>query len=778
MTLRIVIDIQAIQGWSSKGRGIGRYIVDFVDALIKRDDLDVTLLTNPRRPMTAEILEMMSRAPVRSIADSGWELDLDWYIISSPFEFDLSIDDLWPPQVRGRARTAAIAYDLIPLRYSDQYLAEPHHSITYRTRLELLGSIDLLLAISEATATDFREYFGDSPAVVPIGTGVPNAFIRSDSQEVDPYDLFPDLKPGYIMYTGGGDPRKNVTRLIAAYGSLSAGVREAHQLVLVYRLTDFERSLLKEQCDDLGITSDILITGYVADEILRALYGSTHLFVFPSLYEGFGLPIVEASLNGAPAIASDSSSMIELITDESLRFDPTKESDIAKAIERTLARDDLDRVAISQREYIASTFTWDNAADHAVIAMQGVGGLDSALPVRAAKPRPTVAVVGPLPPQHSGVADYMWRLLPDLAKAVDVVCVVEADQRAAVPEPPDGVKVVTVNEFEHMRRVRPFAETVIVMGNSTFHHYCWDLLNVMPAVVLAHELRYTGLFQSYASIRFNDLTYYRGLLMQEYGGLDPSLDAAEFLEHDVAADVGVHLVGPIIDRASKFLTTSEYAAKVARLIRPTRSDDIASVGFGYPDSSLTSAEIQRESGLLISIGVQFPTKRSADLVRTLGIVQKHVPHAELHLVGRIDDWYRDEIEELARETGVESCVSILGRVPSDDLEIEIRSADLAIQLRATSNAEVSAAIADCMVAGTPVVTTSIGAQTELADAGVELVDRTATPEDIAEAVVNLLQDDSRREDMASRGRNWAEERDPAAAAHQLLSALKLTSGCR
>jgi len=133
--MRVAIDVQAIQGWSSRGRGIGRYIVDFVDALIERDDLDLTLLTNPRRPMTAEVLEMAMRARVKSIADDDWSRDLDWYIISSPFEFDLSIDDLWPPQVRGRVRTAAIAFDLIPLRYSEQYLSNTHHAVTYMTRL-------------------------------------------------------------------------------------------------------------------------------------------------------------------------------------------------------------------------------------------------------------------------------------------------------------------------------------------------------------------------------------------------------------------------------------------------------------------------------------------------------------------------------------------------------------------------------------------------------------------------------------------------------------------
>jgi glycosyltransferase involved in cell wall biosynthesis len=147
----------------------------------------------------------------------------------------------------------------------------------------------------------------------------------------------------------------------------------------------------------------------------------------------------------------------------------------------------------------------------------------------------------------------------------------------------------------------------------------------------------------------------------------------------------------------------------------------------------------------------------------------------LRLVGPIDKSYAADVRSLARELGVQSAVSILGRVPRYDLEREIESASLALQLRATSNGEVSAAIADCMVAGTPVITTSIGAQTELADADVELLKPAATPADIAEAVVHLLEDDSRREDMSRRGKGWAIERGADRAAKRLLSALRLTT---
>jgi glycosyltransferase involved in cell wall biosynthesis len=773
VTVRIAVDIQAIQSWSSKGRGIGRYIVDFVDALIKREDVDLVLLTNPKRPMTSEVLDFTSRVTVKSIADTDWVQGLDWYLISSPFEMDLSMDDLWPPHVRGRVRTAAIAYDLIPLRYSDQYLAYAPYEISYKTRLELLSSIDLLMAISEATANDLREHFGDQPKVTTIGTGVPSAFDREEGVTIDPYVEIPELKPGFIMYTGGGDPRKNVAKLISAYGTLPANVRSKHQLVLVYRLTEYERTLLSEQCEQLEIVDDVLVTGYLPDETLRALYGTTHLFVFPSLYEGFGLPIVEASLNNAPVIASDSSSMVELIRDEKLRFDPTQESAIAIAIREALERDDLETIASSQRSFISEKFTWQNVASEAVKSMHDSGVQRTGLPSHDAADRPRIALVGPLPPQHSGVADYMWRLLPHIAQDVDVVCVVEVEARAGVPLPPDGVSVVTVPEFEAMRRVESFEEIVIVMGNSTFHHYCWDLLNELSGVVLAHELRYTGLFQSYASLRGLGPAYFRDLLWQEYAGLDPNLDLNQFLESDTAADLGIHLVGPVIDRARRFLTTSDSSARVARLIRPTRSNDIASVGFAYPISPSSGPIDRPVAPILASIGIQWHTKRTMDLVRSLAIVRETIPGASLRLVGPIDKSYAADVGALARKLGVRSAVSILGRVPRDELEREIESASVALQLRATSNGEVSAAIADCMVAGTPVITTSIGAQTELADAGVELLSPAATPADIAAMAISILQDESRQKDMSASGRNWAIEHDPANAARELLSALEL-----
>jgi len=630
------------------------------------------------------------------------------------------------------------------------------------------------LAISEATATDFRDHFGEHPEVANVGTGVPHAFTRTEAVDTDPYEAVPELRPGYIMYTGGGDPRKNVPALIDAYGTLPAEVRERHQLVLVYRLVEAERTIIHERCERLGITDDVLVTGFVPDQTLRALYRATHLFVFPSLYEGFGLPIVEASLNGAPVIASNSSSMVELIQDDTLRFDPTRSDEIAGAILDVLARDDLKDVAAAQRMYISETFTWRNSAGAAVEAMLRVGP-GSRRQLSHGPARPRIAIVGPLPPQHSGVADYTWRLLPDLARHADIVCVVETENRAGVPIPPDGISVLTIDEFNKMRRVHPFDETVIVMGNSTFHHYCWDLLNDMPATVLAHELRYTGLFQSYGSHRLSDPLFFRHMLAREYGSVDPGLDLNRFLESDTAEDLGIHLVGPVIDRASKFLTTSDYAANVAHLIRPTRASEIMSVGFSYPISATPIHVDAPVPPVLVSVGVQFPTKRTLDLVRALSDVRKAIPDVRLRLGGPIDDWYQADVESLAGELGLEAAVSILGRVPKGQLDQEIEAASIAIQLRSTSNGEVSAAVADCMVAGTPVITTNIGAQTELADAGVELLDRTASPSDIAGAIIAILQDDPRRERMAALGAAWASEHNPTWAAHKLLSALGITS---
>ena len=136
--------------------------------------------------------------------------------------------------------------------------------------------------------------------------------------------------PGFLLYVGGDDARKNMEGTIRAYARLPAPLRSEHQLVIACRIGPLRRFELGTFAASLGIGGDeIELTGFVTDQELAALYRACELFIFPSLYEGAGLPILEAMSCDAPVAASNTSSIPELLGDLEATFDPADPADIA-----------------------------------------------------------------------------------------------------------------------------------------------------------------------------------------------------------------------------------------------------------------------------------------------------------------------------------------------------------------------------------------------------------------------------------------------------------------
>jgi glycosyltransferase involved in cell wall biosynthesis len=164
------------------------------------------------------------------------------------------------------------------------------------------------------------------------------------------------------------EPRKNLERLIAAYSRLPADLRAAHPLVLVGPKGWEVDDLLARQ------HADVRLLGYVEDEDLAALYSLCTVFAYPSLYEGFGLPVLEALQSGAPVITSSVSSLPEVAGEAARYVDPRAEGDIAAALrdllESPAARADLARRGRDR----AGRFSWERTAAETLGIVQRLAG--------------------------------------------------------------------------------------------------------------------------------------------------------------------------------------------------------------------------------------------------------------------------------------------------------------------------------------------------------------------------------------------------------------------
>ncbi|HWD73346.1 MAG TPA: glycosyltransferase family 1 protein, partial [Actinomycetota bacterium] len=262
------------------------------------------------------------------------------YHVIAPFELETSLDRIWPPSMAAaRLRLVVTLHDLIPRVFPDHYHADPGLRRRYLAREELIRAADRVLSVSEATKQEAVRQLGiDAGRIRVIGAGISEAFRRPASRDeafARASEAIAGLERGFLLYVGGIDYRKNVEGLLRAYALLPGDLRARHQLVVAFRMSPEQRSLVVGLARRLGILDRLCLPGYVDDPSLIAAYQATDLFVFPSLYEGYGLPVVEAMACGAPVVASGTSAIAELTMPEG-SFDPTDPAAISAAIQRAL----------------------------------------------------------------------------------------------------------------------------------------------------------------------------------------------------------------------------------------------------------------------------------------------------------------------------------------------------------------------------------------------------------------------------------------------------------
>ncbi len=174
----------------------------------------------------------------------------------------------------------------------------------------------------------------------------------------------------YVLCVAGGDPTKNVETLVDAFARLPLSLRDAHELVLV---GDFRRRQdIRDRVSRVGIEKQSIFTGVVTDERLIELYQRAALFVFPSRYEGFGLPVLEAMACGCPVVSSNASSFPEVAGDAAILVDPLDVSGMTHAMDRVLSDSDLRRALRAKGLVQAAKFSWDQTARDTLAVYQKV----------------------------------------------------------------------------------------------------------------------------------------------------------------------------------------------------------------------------------------------------------------------------------------------------------------------------------------------------------------------------------------------------------------------
>ena len=232
-----------------------------------------------------------------------------------------------------------------------------------------------ILSLSEHTRSDIVETYGIEPdRIEAIPLAAPDHFrMVIDKRELQRVRHNYGIEGDYILSVGSIQPRKNLARLIKAYAQLrgDCSADKLPKLVLVGKCAWLYDETLRS-LDQAGVKDSVILTGYVPESDLPALYSSALCFVYPSYFEGFGLPPLEAMKCGAPVVVGNRTSLPEVVGDAGLTVDPFDVDAIAGAIRRLL-NDSALRAELSQKgEERASAFTWRETARQTLQIYQDV----------------------------------------------------------------------------------------------------------------------------------------------------------------------------------------------------------------------------------------------------------------------------------------------------------------------------------------------------------------------------------------------------------------------
>lgn len=255
-----------------------------------------------------------------------------------------------------------IVHDMIHRTYPDAY---PR---LYRIYLQtFLGravkKADQIITVSNHSKKDLQKYRDVLPEKISVAPGAANEHYRprnlsSESRERlrKKYDL-PDQ---FLLYVGNIEPRKNLVGIIEALSLLNKEDRPPLVIVGKEQLADENFKQVYQQCD---FKDQITFTGYVAEDDLPLLYNLARIFIFPSLYEGFGLPVLEAIQSGTPVITSNTTSLPEVVGNAAVTVDPRDIAEISREIS-DLWTNEKSRIEYRELGYEqASEFSWQQTAD-------------------------------------------------------------------------------------------------------------------------------------------------------------------------------------------------------------------------------------------------------------------------------------------------------------------------------------------------------------------------------------------------------------------------------
>ena len=365
--MNIGIDGRAAKWY--RGTGIGTYTYQLISNINKIDNINDYLLFLPKN----SDLHLNNNFKIKSIDESP--NSNFWDEVNAPNILNNTDIELYHVPQNGVGLADNInclkvitLHDIIPLRMpetvSDRYLNIFHNELP-----KIINNCDGIITVSQFSKDDiakefnfpkekiFVTYLGAEDIYKPLDKSSCKEFLKSNY----------NLDKNFILYVGGYSPRKNIIGILEAFSLLSPKLRENLSVVITGK-KGISYSIYMKRAEDLGIKDSVIFTDFIPLNHLPIFYNACEFLAYPSFYEGFGLPPLEAMACGAPVITSNVTSIPEICSDSALLVDPNNIVQLSSSMDQLLSDDSLRKSMINNGLANCLKYSWLNTAKDTVKA--------------------------------------------------------------------------------------------------------------------------------------------------------------------------------------------------------------------------------------------------------------------------------------------------------------------------------------------------------------------------------------------------------------------------
>jgi glycosyltransferase involved in cell wall biosynthesis len=355
--MRIGLDARAL---TKPNTGIGYYTLSLIRHLLAVDQENEYFLYSNRDYDQSQFgsYPNVRFRPGRFGIGTLWvQIVLPWLMIRDRIDVFHSTQAMAP--LLGRVPTVVTVLDLIPILFPEQH--DRQSNLAAKLYSLVFNRAKKLIAISDSTKNDLVKVMGIK------ADKIKTIYLAADRNIFRPHDdlaqirLKYSLSKPFILSVGVISPRKNIQRLIEAYAALDRSLRRQYELVIVGK-KGWQYEDIFNTIDRLALGDSVRYLGPVEPADLPLLYSSAQIFAYPSLYEGFGLPVLEAMACGTPVITSNVSSLPEVAGDAALYIDPTKTGELTRALDRLLTDNGMQTEMRAKGFAQAKMFSWERCA--------------------------------------------------------------------------------------------------------------------------------------------------------------------------------------------------------------------------------------------------------------------------------------------------------------------------------------------------------------------------------------------------------------------------------